>query len=278
MTKMAETDAAVTIVRELIEQRTLPSSVIPPELERALGAGAAATSPALHALEDGEPALSQRALRLANGAFFGTARRARSLVEAADIVGFPVVSASLWTAAALGAFDGKRLVGIQLDRFTSFAVQVGRLAHAFGEPEGVAPAAYAAGTLLDVGTLALSLRHPAAFVSAFEAALTERRHLHDVERERFGIGHPAVGAELLRVWSAPAPVPETVAHHHAPRAAGARSITLACVHSADALLGIVTCRAPEGALDVELLEELHIADRLPDWRAQAREAAAKVMR
>ena len=98
--------------------------------------------------------------------------------------------------------------------------------------------------------------------------MSEHRPLADIEYERFGVSHAEVGAHLLALWGLPHTIVEAVAFHHRPQAAHDPVLDpVAAVAIGDALVREAEGRA--ASLDMEYVDSLGVADRLPSWRVVA---------
>jgi HD-like signal output (HDOD) protein len=121
--------------------------------------------------------------------------------------------------------------------------------------------------LHDAGQIVLAAGLPDAFEECIAATSADDVGVHQAELDRFGVTHAEVGAYLLGLWGMPYSIIEAVANHHTPRRSPRRDIdTVAAVHIASALVG-----GEAGALDLELVEQLDLTDRLEQWRGFASE-------
>jgi HD-like signal output (HDOD) protein len=125
----------------------------------------------------------------------------------------------------------------------------------------------AAGLLHDIGKLILASSLPEQFGRV--AAQASGDHL-EAEREAFGATHADVGGYLLGLWGLPGAVVEAVNLHHSPRESQTNGFTaLTATHVANCLIheqfseGEAALRA---APDMEYINQLGLAERLPLWR------------
>ena len=217
-----------------------------------------------------DPVLALRALQLANSAFFGVARRITSVHDAIHRLGVNLVRTLVLRCHVFETLAPKS-PAFSHDHFHSYSLRVAKLARSFAPRDK--ESAFSAGLLLDIGRLVIGVVLPDLFARIDEEMRATERTAQEVERSVLGTTHAEIGAYLLDRWRLPFSVVETVAYHHQPRRSCSRDRTvLACVHAADALVGILTCNEPEDCLDRELIADAGMAANLPAWRELARDA------
>ena len=87
--------------------------------------------------------------------------------------------------------------------------------------------------LHDIGRLILFSKMPELSRDTLLEAKTRRLMLHQVEAEKLGFSHAAVGGVLVDTWRLPATLEEVVTHHHDPRNATRFPVEAAIIHLAD---------------------------------------------
>lgn len=146
------------------------------------------------------------------------------------------------------------------------------MALAEGASKELAGFAQVAGLLSTAGTLVLAAQFPDRYA---EALATSGGHVasEEAEEAQFGATSPQVGAYLLGLWGLPPSIVEAVAFHREPSVvpAGDGFRTLTALHAATAL---AAGHVPAVPLDVEYLESIGLADRVPDWTARLNQEAA----
>ena len=138
--------------------------------------------------------------------------------------------------------------------------------------------AAAAGLLHDIGLLILAADLPDTLSHAAEAARSEGRPLHDVERELTGTDHAQVGAYLLGLWGLPLSVVEAVSEHtSSPQVEGPCLNVVAAVQLADAIATEAMAELVEIGFEVERVGSLvsgavdaGLGDGLGELLSQAR--------
>jgi putative nucleotidyltransferase with HDIG domain len=167
-------------------------------------------------------------LQLANSAFFGLARSVTRVRDAVTALGIARVR-DVVLAGGMVPCPTPRLAAITQE-INDHSALVADAARKVAGP-GHAPEAFAAGTLHDIGRLAL-----AAVLGDRYTPLTRRHRggedLSTVEVEVLGAGHAEVGAYLLQLWGLPDPLVDAVARHHDEHAGGDANPLLAAVATA----------------------------------------------
>lgn len=194
-----------------------------------------------------DPGLTGNVLRLANSAYFGFPGRIESVRHAVVCLGwkrvFQLVVASSVYGLMAGGLPGYGLAPGDLWRH---AVAVSLVSEELGKllKAPVPEETYTAAILHDVGKLAMgNLAY--ARLAEIEEAIARGSSFEAAEREVLGTDHAQVGADILRRWSFPSILVDTVRWHHDPESTPDRTITLDVVHVADALclmLGIGSSR------------------------------------
>jgi putative nucleotidyltransferase with HDIG domain len=226
-------------------------------------------------------AISAKTLQLVNSALFGVRQNIATVRTAVSYLGIGILQQLILSAEVFRAFqDSERIPGFSLDDMYSHSQLTAKIAGAMHALQYAPEAPVVASLLHDVGKLVLATRIPKEFAKALAQAKEQQRPLHEVERELIGVTHAEVGAGLLGLWGLPCIVVEAVAHHHDPgRVPHPRLDALAAVHVANALAHehsvqkkgtAATFYAP---LKQEYIQEIGIADRLPQWQTVAESAA-----
>ena len=103
-----------------------------------------------------------------------------------------------------------------------------------------------------------------------QTVLKQEITLSEIELEVFGVTHSEVGAYLLGLWGLPDLVVEAIAHHHSPhQVPGKVFVPLSAVYVANTIEHEMCPNRRLGAVqpvDVNYLDEVGLAERLPLWR------------
>jgi len=218
--------------------------------------------------------MSAKLLQIVNSAFFGLSRRLKSVADAINYLGLHLIKNLVLSIEVFGSFQEQKLPGVvSIEAINAHSLLAGRIANHIIDDPDMAKDAFAAALLHDVGKLILAAHLPDVITQSIQHAETHGVPLHVAEQELGAVGHAEVGAYLLGRWGLPYPMIEAVAFHHSPARVNHTSFDLlSAVHVADALADEVAPQPQRGErphLDLEYLERLGVADRLPAWRELA---------
>lgn len=160
-------------------------------------------------------AFASRLLRIVNSPAAGLLRPCGSLPHAVSLIGLQRIAMHAETVASLQAISRCASIAPEITKRVATAAAVARtLAAAVGaSPEH----AYTATLLADIGIIAILATQPnwggedGVVPSAAD------------EKARLGFDHAELGADIVRRWNLPSPIPEVIAVHHDAAAAQAAS-------------------------------------------------------
>lgn len=198
-----------------------------------------------------DQALTARALRVANSAFFGVSGRVRTVRNAIDLLGRRAVNCLLTSSAVSAQF--RNVPGSQFDYAGFWMHAVGTamaarsLAHELRLDED---AAFTSGLLHDIGRLALVSGCPEANEAALQHAQANDLPPLLAEREVLGTDHAVVGARVATHWRFPPDIVTQIREHHDPKGgANGKPDVVDVIHLADALVhGLDLTAAPHEAV------------------------------
>lgn len=184
-----------------------------------------------------DQALTARALRVANSAFYGVSGRVGTVRNAIDVLGRRTVQSLLTTAALAAQFSPPRASGLDHKDFWRHAMATAMCARSLaGALELDGELAFTGGLLHDIGVLALAMRFPAAVAAVGARERETDQPRLEIERELLGLTHAEVGAMVARHWHFPPEVVIAIEQHHAPQDSGTDRPGLGdIVHVADAI-------------------------------------------
>ncbi|MEZ5289776.1 MAG: response regulator [Vicinamibacterales bacterium] len=216
-----------------------------------------------------DPAICLKMLQLVNSAYFGLARPISSIRQAVVYLGSTRIKELALSAELFGrAIDhdvGGTMEGIQCHSLATAAVA----RQLVSRPEQ-GDEAFTAALLHDIGRIVLGLGIPGQYAEIAREAERTARPVHDVERERLGTDHAAVGACLLTLWGLPFSIAEVVAFHESPSDIGDGPCdVLAAVHVADRLVSAARRGAESEVIDRVFLERAGFTPQLERWTAVA---------
>ena len=167
------------------------------------------------ALMESDPALAAMVLRLVNSALYGRAEAYTSVDQAVVRLGARRVRDTVAAAATMQMFHDVRGVGVTFRDHCAATAAVVRVLGQHYELPG-SGALFLAGLLHDVGKLLLMETREFDYARMDPMRLARPDAVHAAEREQLGYDHAVLGANVLRAWTIPDPIPQIVAWHHQP--------------------------------------------------------------
>jgi HD-like signal output (HDOD) protein/ActR/RegA family two-component response regulator len=226
-----------------------------------------------------DPAMTAKMLQIVNSAAIGLARKVSSPFEAVEYLGLGTVRSLVLSAHIFSCFQRQNLPGLSITRLWDHALKTSMIARRITVLEWGrtmdADETFTAGMLHDVGKLMLADNLPEEYQRVLTLAGERKISLPAAELEVLGGTHAGVAAYLLGLWGLPGAIVEAVAFHHAPRNCELRAFSpLTAVHVANVFEQEFSETAPPGPvpeLDENYLASVHVLDRLPVWRTEARQ-------
>ncbi len=157
-----------------------------------------------------DPVLTSKVLRLANSSFFGGQRSLSSVEAAVGLIGTAALNRLIVACGVSSSFG--EVPGIDLQLFWRDARVAANAAHKLAPRLGAdANEAYLCGLLHAAGHLILCRSYPEVAHAMFTGfARVHGTELAAIEREAFGIDHPAVGALWVESIKFPQAVADTI--------------------------------------------------------------------
>jgi HD-like signal output (HDOD) protein/CheY-like chemotaxis protein len=218
-------------------------------------------------------AISARLLQLANSALFRTSREIATVRMAASYLGLSTLRNLVLASEVFRAFaDAPAISGFSVEALHSHSRLTAGIVASMDLPKDVQNGAAVAALLHDIGKLVLACKMPDRFARLLARASERNQPLYQVEEELWGITHAEIGAYLLGLWGLPLGITEAVAYHHSPgRVPHYRFDAVAAVYVANLLANDHEDSTTDRRTcwDLTLVEDLGIADRIPDWKTMA---------
>lgn len=161
-----------------------------------------------------EPAVVARLLSAANCSVYGMPGRVADIGLASTLLGVDGVCGVVMSARVIA--DADALGGFNYDAFHVSSLFCGTAARQIAGVRNrrLAPSAFAAGLLHEIGRLALADLYP-ELCASLNGGLAGPELLR-MEEELFGMPHPDAGYLLARGWNLPIELAEPIRCHHAP--------------------------------------------------------------
>ncbi len=185
-----------------------------------------------------DPALAVRLLGIANSPFYGFSTEISTVNRAIAVLGINKIRDIVLSASATKAFNGIPVEIISVDDFWQHSLYCGVLGQTLAKQTSLeADAVFIAGLLHDIGQLILFNRFPQEMHEIILRTIEGETPLTMVaaERERLGMDHTQVGAELARSWHLPAHIEAVIAGHHTPEAATDHQQEIALIYIANSV-------------------------------------------
>lgn len=227
-------DATPALILETLRQTlTLRALVATPGLRQVLGRiGGLPALPRVYAsltrrLESGDTSIEEiaelleedeglaaRVLKLANSAYFGRDQAVTRLSAAAARLGTRLLKGLVLTAEVDEGFGAAAAAGFDREGYQRHVTLVARIASSLEPRAQWKDDAFTGGLLHDIGKRVLVARLPDVARACAAQAAREGRPIHEVETEKLGVHHGALGAYLLGLWGLPSSLVESTARHH----------------------------------------------------------------
>ncbi len=170
----------------------------------------------------GDPALTAKLLKMVNSAFYGRQKKINNVQHALTILGTGELMDSAFGLAMAKVFDLKDAADtLKPEILWRHSVRTGIIAQALVTKLRLPDMdeVFTAGLLHDVGII-FGLEHFGDIYREIrEHSNREHLPLFNLEEERFGMSHAAMGMCLVRSWNLPHVLVDAVAWHHEPQKA-----------------------------------------------------------
>lgn len=194
------------VLSGLLKVRDLPT--LPQVVMRILEAAEDENSCAadLTALLEQDHAISARALRLANSAFYGLRNQVDTIQRAVVVLGFDAVSQLALATSVFKTFSEQRQFALDPEDFWMHALGAAKAAHILSTEYCMTTnpdTCFTGGLLHDIGKYVMALTLPGQYHLIVAEAETTVGLLKDVEKEHLGFTHADVGGWIAEKWRFP---------------------------------------------------------------------------
>lgn len=192
----------------------------------------------LAAAVSADPALTARAMKMANSAYYGLSGRVSSATFAVTVLGFSTVR-SLAVATTARVMGEEALVPPRFwDHAAATACACALVSARVNAPR---PDAFSLGLLHDLGDALLHRADPTRWAAArAEVAVPDSRDGVYAERRVIGIDHARAAARVLAAWRFPPDLTAAIEHHHDEPSTAVTPLHKALV-AGHALAGLLGC-------------------------------------
>lgn len=209
-------------------------------------------------LVENDIGISADFLRYANAPTSGLVKRCSSVRHAVTLLGFDRAAEIVASVAALAFVER---VSSRAPAVAAHSVAMAGVARMLAGVTSVSPdEAFTAALLHDVGILLLVQLGDPFYEGLLEPQYAGDEPSLEDERALMGFDHGALGAEILRQWRLPDPLPRVVGLHHdwdaAVKAGGLTATMVALLRAADAISAWLNVKpAPATIADLDVLFE-----------------------
>lgn len=183
-----------------------------------------------------DTALTARLLRIVNSPFYGFPSRIDTISRAVTVIGSRQLTTLAVGVSAIHSFQGIPSELVDMRDFWGHSLMCGFACRILASYTNTPNSErfFVSGLLHDIGRLALYKNRPKESSEVLAAARALGESIERVERKAFGFEHGALGGYLLRAWSFPLVLENSIRHHHSPM--GSQSFReTAIVHFSDVL-------------------------------------------
>lgn len=192
-----------------------------------------------------DPALTTRALRLANSSFFNLQRQVASVQEAAAIMGLNHIRTMVMAAALGGAF--RKVEGVNLEQFWRYSLNVAKVARTLAQTmKQDAGAAFTAGLVHALGDLVMHMGMPDEMRRLDFSVPPLALDRPQAELSALGYTYADVSAGFAVKWNFPEPIVRALQNLQRPFEGEAYEMLAGVLHMA-----VWRARAQEVGLDAD---------------------------
>lgn len=229
-------------------------------------------------------ALTADVLKLVNSSFFAPRVRVRTLEQSVNLLGTETIKGLVLGVKMLATFDIRKFPELSILRLWDHSLRTARLARLIAQlenlPDDAQDDSFIAGMLHDLGKFVLADKLPAHYHVVLQRSRSENMTIWEAESQVLKACHSEIGAYLLGLWGLNDAVLEAVAFHHTPMALGLQAMSVVtAVHAANVLeheAVVINPSYAQHVMDMEHLESVGMAGRVPVWREACAELLAKV--
>ncbi|MFT5286507.1 MAG: putative nucleotidyltransferase with HDIG domain [Planctomycetota bacterium] len=167
--------------------------------------------------------ISSKVLRIANSAIYGLAEPARSVADAAKVVGARTIRNIALQASIFNRYEAlEGTKDFDLRGIWKHAIFTGQLAQQLAlrstiVDNALAEELYTCGLLHDLGKVVLLESLEEEYLDLYRLSRESGRAVHLVEEQELGFNHTDVGALVARRWKLHETIALVIKHHHGPR-------------------------------------------------------------
>ncbi len=162
-------------------------------------------------------ALTTRVLRMVNSAHAGRRRKVTKVSEAVVVVGLNSIKVLTLSSSVFSLITEKELLQkCNIKRIWRHLIETAASAKSiaraiqYREPEE----AFVAGIMHDIGIIIMLLYFKDSYLDLDQEMKIRRQGILQAEKDKFGVDHTEVGAEMVNSWKLPPIFAHVVSNHH----------------------------------------------------------------
>jgi len=230
-----------------------------------------------------DASMTAKILQIVNSVFFGLSRKISSTQQAVMLLGLETIKSLVLSVKIFAEFSRKKFSWFNIEDLFNHSMSVSCYAQAIVKNEklerDLISYSLMAGILHDLGKLILATNFQQPYRQVLAEAQNSGLNPWDLEYQAFGTSHAEIGAYLMGLWNLDNQIIQAIAFHHRPAQSMARDVNLlTAVHIGNALdhNGHREVEQESGLqFDDEYLDNLGVADRIPEWRQVCRELSER---
>jgi putative nucleotidyltransferase with HDIG domain len=226
-----------------------------------------------------DASMTAKILQIVNSVFFGLSRKISSTQQAVMLLGLETIKSLVLSVKIFAEFSRKKFSWFNIEDLFNHSMSVSCYAQAIVKNEklerDLISYSLMAGILHDIGKLILATNFQQPYRQVLSEAQNSGLNVWDLEYQAFGTSHAEIGAYLMGLWNLDSQIIQAIAFHHRPAQSMARDVNLlTAVHIGNALDHNGHREVEQESdlqFDDEYLDNLGVADRIPEWRQVCRE-------
>jgi len=166
-----------------------------------------------------DPVLTGKVLKLINSAYYSLPNQITSIVRAIVMLGVNTVKNLVLSTAVLSNVNNKNnFKALDAPSFWRHSICVGVIAKYFASKKNVdskfIEEYFVAGLLHDIGKIPFNAVIPDEYIKCITYATQNKKPLHEVESQFFGINHCELGHRIAELWKLNKNIDLTILYHH----------------------------------------------------------------
>jgi HD-like signal output (HDOD) protein len=208
-----------------------------------------------------DPLLTGKILKMINSAFYGMPSQVTSIPQAVTLLGRSQIKQILMGSVLADVFSSIDIANFSMRDFWQHSIKTAIIGRHLGLQNAQVidhEAFFTAGILHDIGRLVMAKAAPEVLMEIDGLLKSEDLNVVQLESEKLGVTHIQVGEALMKKWSMPSFIVQSVLKHHDVEHFGPFAISTSIVYLANQLSQHVITDDEEG---------IHpVLEKIPNWQ------------